>query len=256
MLIVVALIEPTLVRFDPGKVVGASQQAPNAMFWFGTDGSGLDVFSRTIAATRLNMIIACAVTLIATGAGCVIGLVLGMNEAHGGIIGYAARGLSRVLDLIQAVPAILLGLVVVALFGNGTVTLILAIAVILLPLQARLVRTETMRIRSEAYLDAARLSGQSEAALIRRHVCPNAIGPAVNNLSVIFAVAIIITAGLGFVGVGVSPPTAEWGSMLATGATDAQSGRWWSATFPALALFASVGALSLANGFLTRQRRR
>jgi len=256
ILLLIALVGPTMLPFDPARTVDQSSIPPGGTYWFGTDASGLDVYSRTIAATRLDLIIAGSVTLLATAGGCALGLLLGMNESHGGVPGLGARGVSRLLDLLQAVPPMLVGLVVVAFFGTSTLTIVLAIAVILLPLQARLVRTETMRVRSEAYLDAARLAGESELGLTRRHVLPNAIDPALTNLSLIFAVAIIITAGLGFVGAGVPPPTAEWGAMIAAGAADVQAGRWWAATFPSLALALSVAAVAMANQAFLRHRRR
>jgi peptide/nickel transport system permease protein len=254
--VLLAALGPALVPYDTGRTVGTPYTPPDGTFWFGTDGSGLDVFSRTVTATRLNLLLAAMVALVSTVGGALLGLVLGMNEARSGPVGAAARALTRVLDLVQAVPAILVGLVIVAFFGTSNTTLVIAMAIILAPIQARLVRTETLRVRSEAYLDAARMAGLSELRLTWRHVMPNAVGPALSNVSVVFAIAIIITAALGFVGAGVPPPTPEWGSMLAKGATDAQVGRWWPGTFPAVALALSVASVSMASHHLRTRGQR
>lgn len=244
LLILVAIVGKSLVPWDPERVAGPSSTAPNGDYWFGTDSSGLDVFSRVVAATRINLTIALLVSLLATAGGIVLGLAIGMNESRRGPLGWLARGLARVIDLVEAVPAVLIGLVVVAFYGASTTSLTLALAVILSPIQLRLTRTEVLRVRSEAYLDAARLAGLSERRLTRRHVLPNSSWAALENTSVIFAVSVILTAALGFIGVGLPPPTPEWGSMLSRGATDAIVGRWWSAAFPTLALAITVASFA------------
>ncbi|MCB8912411.1 ABC transporter permease [Rhodococcus rhodochrous] len=255
VLALVALTSPILLRFDPEVVVGPSSQAPDGTYWFGTDSSGLDIFSRTLAATRLNLMIALVVTVAATTIGCIVGLVIGMNESRRGPVGWVSRGVARLVDLIEAIPAVLTGLVIIAFFGVSTGTLMIALSVVLAPVQIRLVRTEVLRVRSEVYLDAARSGGQSELGLTLRHVLPNSISSAVENCSVIFAVAIIVTAALGFVGAGVAPPTPEWGAMLTRGASDATVGRWWPAAFPALALGLTIAAVSVGFNELLRRRR-
>ncbi|MFR9803093.1 ABC transporter permease [Pseudonocardia sp. RS010] len=255
LIMAIGLVGPLFVPHDPERVVGDSSVAPNGEFWFGTDASGLDVFSRTIVATRVNLLIALAVAVLATLIGSAVGLVIGMNEARRGPLGWLARGGARVVDLAEAVPAVLLGLVVIALFGATPWTLTVALAFILSPIQIRLVRTEVLRVRKEAYLDAARIGGATEWALTLRHVLPNSVRPAWENASVVFAVSIIVTAALGFVGVGLPPPTPEWGSMLSAGAQDAVVGRWWAATFPALALASTVAAFAGGTAALLKRLR-
>jgi peptide/nickel transport system permease protein len=188
-----------------------------------------------------------ATALISTVAGIAVGLVIGMNESRGGVIGFAARGLSRGLDLVQAVPAVVIALALVAFFGTTIFSMTIALAVILGPNQARLVRTEVLQVRTEAYLDAARMAGERELTLTVRHVLPNASWPALENTTLVFGAAILLTATLGFLGVGLKPPTPEWGSMISTGASDAAVGRWWSALFPAVAIVIAVGAFSIAG---------
>ena len=255
ILLIIAIVGPLAAPYPSGKVVGAPSVPPGGAFWFGTDSSGLDVFSRVLTAARLNVFIGAASTTAATVAGILIGLVIGMNKAGRGPVGLIARGIARSLDLLQALPAIIIGLIVVAFYGSSTFAVIVAISVIVMPLQARLVRTEVLRVRTEAYLEAARIAGLSEWRLTFRHVLPNSSWPAVDNAPFLFGVAVILTAALGFLGVGVPPPTAEWGSMLAQGASDASVGRWWPATFPTLALIGSVAAVALAHSAFGSMRR-
>ena len=247
ILVLVAVLAPLMERYSPVMVVGRPNQAPNATYWFGTDPNGYDVYSRTLAATSLNLRIGALVATLTTIAGIVVGLAIGMNESKRGPIGSLSRAMARVVDLTDAIPVILVGIVALSLFGAKVTTLIVAISVILLPLQARLVRTETLRVRSEAYLDAARLGGMSESQLTIRHVFPNASWPALGNASVIFGFSCVLTASLGFLGVGLRPPTPEWGSMIAAGVPLASTGQWWASGFPALALALAVVSVAHAS---------
>lgn len=247
ILVILAIVGPYVVPFSPTTVVGNSYLPPGSTHYFGTDSAGLDVFSRTIAATRLNVFIGIAVAILATVVGVILGTLLGINEPAGGVRGTIARGASRLVDLIQAVPGILIGVVAVAFYGANVTTLILAIAVIVCPLQIRLVRTEVLRVRQEGYVEAAKVAGATPFEAGLRHILPNSVGPALQNMSVLFGIAIIVTAGLGFIGVGLAPPTAEWGSMLAGGATDALQGNWWSAAFPAAFLAFAVTTVAVAT---------
>lgn len=243
----VAVIGPWIVPLSPTAVAGAPNLPPGGAFHFGTDSTGLDVFSRTIAAFRNDIIIATLTSLIATTAGILVGLLIGMNESRRGLLGWVARFLARVLDLIQAVPAVVIALALVAVFGTSVFSLTIALAIILTPNQARMVRTEVLKVRTDAYVDAARMAGEREFALTMRHVLPNASWPALENASLVFGAAILIAATLGFLGVGLQPPTPEWGSMISTGASDAAVGRWWSFVFPAIALVIAVGSFALAG---------
>jgi peptide/nickel transport system permease protein len=254
--VLIAVIGPFLVPFDAERIAGPVIQPPGGTYLFGTDSAGLDVFSRTVVAARTNLVIAAFTTVGATLIGLVLGLTIGMSESARGIRAALARGSARLVDLLEAVPAIVAGLIVVSLYGNSSVTLTCAMAVILAPMQIRLVRTEVLRVRGEAYLDAARMQGMSATELTVRHVLPNAAKPALENTSVVFALSVILTAALGFIGVGLPPPTPEWGSMLTRGVSDALSGRWWSAAFPALALAATVASVSMAARALFGSRER
>lgn len=251
-----AIFAGRVVPYDPTDIVGMPSQPPSGEHWGGTDSTGMDVFSRTVAAARIDVLIALCATVLATGAGVLVGMLIGMNEAGRGPLGLSARGISRGLDLLEAVPTIIISLVVVAFFGMSNVTMVIALAVILTPIQARLTRTEVLRVRTEAYLDAARQTGLGEVAVTLRHALPNSIRPALENSSVVFGITIVLTAALGFLGVGLPPPTPEWGSMITRGAGDAAVGRWWSAGFPAVALCVTVGTVSvLARRFILDRSR-
>jgi peptide/nickel transport system permease protein len=254
MLVLIAALGPLVVPHDPRMVAAEPSLPPSGQFWMGTDSSGLDVASRVIAATRVDLTIGLMVTVTATAIGIGLGLLIGMNESARGPLGYLARGLARAVDLVQAVPAVVIGVVVVAFYGASATTLVIAIALILVPLQARLVRTEVLRVRSEAYLEAGRVAGLGELRLTIRHVLPNASWPALENTAFLFGVAVILTAALGFLGVGLPPPEPEWGSMLATGGSDASVGRWWSAVFPTVALAITVSSVALAYSAVTTSR--
>jgi peptide/nickel transport system permease protein len=255
LFLLLTVFGPLLVKYDPTKVVGPTSAPPSGDFWFGTDSAGLDVYSQLVAATRLDMVMAMGVVAIATGLGIALGLLLGMNEAARGPLGWFTRGLARVIDFLQAVPAVIFGLVAVSFYGQNAITLVLAVAFALCPVQVRLVRTEVLRVRSEAYLEAARMAGLSEFELTIRHVLPNSCWPAIENATVLFGTSIIIMSALGFMGIGLPPPTPEWGSMMSRGATDAASGRWWSAGFPALALALAVASTAIAAATLLGRRR-
>lgn len=254
VIVLITVIGPRFVPHDPVRVVGRPSQPPGGDHLFGTDSAGLDVFSRTISAAQTNFAIAGTAAIGAALAGCVLGLVIGMNEARRGVVGPMARASARVIDLFESIPAVVVALAVVSYYGASQTSLVAAITVVLTPTQARLVRTEVLKVRTEAYLDAARMAGLSEPALTVRHVLPNSSWPALEHGPVTFGIAIILTAALGFLGVGLPPPTPEWGSMVARGASDAAVGRWWSALFPALAMLATVGSVSLAARALFRRR--
>jgi peptide/nickel transport system permease protein len=254
--IVIAAAAPALVPYSATEVVAAPFVAPGAEHLFGTDSAGMDVFSRTITAARIDLLIATTVTVLTTIIGILIGLFAGMGEGSRGLFGATGRGVARVLDLADAVPLIVVAMVAVAFFGANSLTLVVVLTVILAPSPARLTRSEVLRIRTEAYLDAARVGGMSESRLSMRHVLPNASVPAVENMSVIFGLAIAIAAALGFLGVGIAPPTPEWGSMVARGTSDLISGRWWAALFPALMLAAAIASFAYAGGVLVKTLKR
>ncbi|GAA0935368.1 ABC transporter permease [Pseudonocardia zijingensis] len=253
--VLLTIVARWVVPFDPETVVAPANLAPGGAHAFGTDSTGMDVFSRTIAATRVNLVMAVLVTLMATVTGLVLGLVLGMNEAAGGVRGLVGRGMTRFTDLTDAVPPLIVGVVVVGLFGPSLVSLSVALALILMPNQVRLTRAEVLKVRGDAYVDAARMAGLLPWQVMVRHVLPNSARPAIENSSNVFGVSIIVSASLGFLGVGLNPPTPEWGVMISSGISDVMLGGWWTTLFPAIALCAAVSSAALLAGVITRLTR-
>ncbi len=255
VVLLLAAIGPLLTTYDPTVVAGQGSTAPSAGHWFGTDSNGLDVYSRTLAAFRLDVLLAVSITLLATFGGVLLGLFVGMYESRRTVVGLLARLLGRLVDLVQSIPVMIAGMVVVVFFGRTPLVVAIALAIVITPFQARLMRTEVLAVRSAGYIDAARMSGESAHRIVFGHVLPNAWRPALENMSTVFAMAIIFSAALGFLGAGIPVPTPEWGSMLALGAPDAAVGRWWAVLFPALALALSVWAASVAVTTLPAPRR-
>ncbi|HEU0165683.1 MAG TPA: ABC transporter permease, partial [Thermomicrobiales bacterium] len=214
-------------------------------FFFGTDSSGLDVFSRTIAAARIVLGIGIMASVLVVLLACVAGSMLGFFEHRRSAVGVAARLALRLIDLLQSIPLTVAALVIVVIFGTNPIVLGAGIAVILSPAQARLVRTEVLRVRREGYIDAARMAGRSETNIAFTRVLPASLWPLLENWPMLFANAIMIVAALGFLGVGIQPPTAEWGAMISSGSADASAGRWWPVVFPSLALIFSVVTMNL-----------
>lgn len=247
VIIVIAIVVPFVLPYSATKVSGGASIAPSLAHPFGTDSVGLDVLARTIGGARYDLVIAMLTTILCTVIGVVFGLMIGTFESERGVTGLAARGVTRLFDLIQAVPAILIGMVLISFFGPSVTTLVVGMAIILAPIQMRNVRIEVLRVRKEAYLDAARMSGQSERRLMLRHVLPNSTWVALENMSFLFATSILLTAALGFVGVGLKPPTPEWGAMISSATNDALAGRWWSSAFPSAALLVTVWAFGNAS---------
>jgi peptide/nickel transport system permease protein len=242
--IAVALVGPILAPYSPTAIFsGNTLVAPNAQFWFGTDINGMDVFSRTIHAARLDL----ALAGFAVGLALVLGVVLGLAAGYFG--GWFDLVLLRTMDVVQAFPALILGLAIVAATNQSLGTVAFVIAFIDTPVFVRLVRTETARIRRLSYVESAKAVGNPAWRVLLRHVLPNAVPPVMVQAALRLAWAVNIIAGLAFVGVGIAVPTPEWGSMIRVGAEFIASGQWWPSVFPGLAVaLLTLGLNLLADG--------
>ncbi len=239
-LIFAAVLGPSLVPYDPLATDAAiALQAPSAAHWFGTDNLGRDVFSRTIVATRLDLLISVAAVAISF----VVGSALGAAAGYWG--GWLDVALSRVLDTIMAFPLFVLAMGIVAALGNTIENIVYATAIINVPFYARLVRAEVNIRREAGFALAARLAGNSDIRVLALHIFPNALPPMMVQVSLNLGWAILNAAGLSFIGLGVRPPTAEWGIMVAEGANFIVSGEWWLAIFPGLCLMFAVFTFNL-----------
>ncbi len=235
-----AFFGPALVPYDPlATNAPRALEAPSWDHWFGTDNLGRDVFSRVIVATRLDLTISVAAVALSF----VIGAILGSISGYWG--GWLDAVLNRFLDTIMAFPLFVLAMGVVAALGNTVENIIYATAIINIPFYARLVRAEVNIRRNAGFAQAAKLAGNSDLRVLAVHIFPNALPPMMVQVSLNLGWAILNAAGLSFIGLGVRPPTPEWGIMVAEGANFIVSGEWWLAVFPGLWLMLAVFTFNL-----------
>jgi peptide/nickel transport system permease protein len=235
-----ALIGPYVVPYDPLATNAAmALQPPSWSNWFGTDNLGRDVFSRVIVATRLDLIISVAAVVLSFAIGSVLGSVAGYRG------GWIDNVLNRFLDTIMAFPLFVLAMGIVAALGNSVANIIYATAIINIPFYARVVRAEVNIRREAGFTMAAKLSGNPDWRVLAVHIFPNALPPMMVQVSLNLGWAILNAAGLSFIGLGVRPPTPEWGIMVAEGANFIVSGEWWLALFPGLWLMLAVFTFNL-----------
>jgi peptide/nickel transport system permease protein len=240
LILLTALIGPHIVPYDPlASNTAAALKPPSAAHWFGTDQLGRDILSRVIVATRLDFVI--AVTSVA-----LVFLMGGLAGAAAGFLGgWTERIVSRVADTIMAFPLFVLAMGIVAALGNTVENIILATAIVNFPLYARVARAEANVRREAGFVQAARLCGNGEMRTLLGHVLPNIMPIMVVQMSLTMGYAILNAAGLSFIGLGVRPPTPEWGIMVAEGAAFMVSGEWWIAFFPGAALMLAVFCFNL-----------
>ena len=240
LLLVLAAAGPALVPYDPLKSdVSNKLQSPSARHWFGTDQLGRDVLSRVIVATRLDLMIAFSAVMLSFAVGSLAGAAAGMWG------GWTERVVSRITDTIMAFPLFVLAMGIVAALGNTVSNVVLATAVINLPFYARMARAEANVRREAGFVEAARLAGNSEVRVLAVHVYPNCLPPMMVQASLNLGWAMLNAAGLAFIGLGVRPPTPEWGILVAEGSSFILSGEWWIALFPGLALMVAVFCFNL-----------
>jgi peptide/nickel transport system permease protein len=235
-----AIFGPALVPYDPLATNAAhALEPPGWDHWFGTDSLGRDVFSRVVVATRLDLTISVAAVAISFAIGSVLGAVAGYWG------GWLDAVLNRLLDTIMAFPLFVLAMGVVAALGNTVENIIIATAIINIPFYARLVRAEVSIRRNAGFAQAAKLAGGGDLRVLAMHIFPNALPPMMVQVSLNLGWAILNAAGLSFIGLGVRPPTPEWGIMVAEGANFIVSGEWWLALFPGLWLMLAVFTFNL-----------
>lgn len=243
--LVLAFIGPAIAPFPPEAPAGPSLVPPNATYWFGTDVSGLDIFSRVLAAPRIDLTIALVSTMIAFIGGVTLGVISGYF-AQGDRFGrIASAAIMRTADILQAFPIFVFALALVGFSGPSTRNVIMALAFLNVPFFLRLTRGAVLQVRSRTFVEAAICAGNSEMRAAFVHVMPNSIAPALVHFSTTIGFSILLTAGLSFVGAGVPPPTPELGLMIQIGAQNMMTGQWWTALFPGLALAVTVLSFSL-----------
>jgi peptide/nickel transport system permease protein len=207
----------------------------------GTDQYGRDVFARVVDAARLDLMVAVAITAIALTIGAVVG---GLTGYFGGIVDDVVM---RVVDILLSFPAFVLAIGITAMLGNETKFVVIAVAIAYTPYFVRLVRSEMLSLREAEYAAAAKCVGNRRLRILGYHLLPNALPPALVQATLTLGWGILDTAGLSFLGVGIRPPTAEWGVLVSDGTQYINSGQWWISVFPGIAILIAVLGFNLVG---------
>ena len=237
--IILVILAPVIAPYDYTAMdIVAAQQGPSAAHWFGTDELGRDIFSRVLYGGRYSISMGVLAVMISTTVGMTIGAIAGYFG------GKVDNILMRLLDVIQSLPAMLLSIVLSAVLGPGYFNTILALSVNGMPASARMLRAQMMKVRGNEYIEAAQSINCSKFRIIVRHMIPNSFSPNIVQATMAIAHMIVMAASLSFIGLGVQPPTPEWGAML-TGARQFIRQCPHMVIFPGLAIAVTVLAVNL-----------
>lgn len=246
VLALVAIFAPLLAPHDPETVIADQVLgAPSLDHPFGSDALGRDVLSRVMYGLRVSLLVSLAAVLVSTVVAVPLGLLAGY---FGGLVDTA---ISRVLDMVLVLPALLLAITFIAILGPGSAVAALAIAVIYLPILARVMRSSTLVVTRNDYVLGARARGAGHLRVLVGHVAPNALGPVIVQASVLSAFALQLEAALSFLGLGTQPPTPSLGGMLADG-RDVLNQAPWVEIFPGLTIVIAVLSFTLLGEGLRR----
>jgi peptide/nickel transport system permease protein len=241
-----ALFPSLIATHDPNKIGPDLLQDPSRDYWFGTDEFGRDIYSRIVHGARIELVISSLGVGLAMALGVPIGLLAGYRG------GWIDAFFMRIQDAILAFPAVLFAILVVAAQGASQRAIILTVGVVFLPRFARLVRASVMALKEEDFVTASRSIGASDRRVLARHILPNALPALLVQITLTMAVAILIEAGLSYLGLGVQPPTATWGTMLKSAQSYPAQAPWYVLA-PGIAIFLLVLALNtLGDGLRDR----
>lgn len=244
ILILCAIFAPVISPYNPNEQDLYNGLKPgfwvgNTQNFLGTDEFGRDILSRIIYGSRVSL----SVGLVAVAIGVLLGGFAGIFAGYYG--GFIDNLLMRIVDIMFSLPSILLAIVIVAVLGRGLSKAMVAIGITYAPQIARVVRSETIVVKQNQYIEAAKAIGSSNLRTIRIHVLPNVLSVIIVYTTLSIGSAILDAAALGFLGLGAQPPTAEWGAMLADSRHYITGGYWWLATFPGIAILLSVLGFNL-----------
>jgi len=235
-----AALAPLIAPYAPNKLSVVNRlKPPSGVYWFGTDEFGRDVFSRTIYAGRLSLLVGASVVALASIVGITLGVIAGFFRK-------LDTPIARVIDAMMAFPDILLAISLVAALGPSLTTVIVALGIVYAPRLARIVRASTLVIRELPYVEAARALGVSTWRIMTRHVLRNLISPILVQATFIFAYSMLAEAGLSFLGLGVSPEVPTWGTMIAAGRQYVGQADWMT-LFPGIAIVLAVLSLQMVG---------
>ena|ERR1700722_2187714 len=249
-LVLISLVSLIWTPYPPTATgTGAFSSAPSGAHWFGTDAVGSDVFSRTVSAGRTDVFYTVTAVAIALVTGSAWGALAGFFG------GWFETVTLRLLEVVQAFPALLMALLVISILGPGTFNVILVVAILPLPDFVRLARAEVLTKKTWQFAEAARMVGNPPLVVLFKHLMPNSWRPLLAYASISAAWVCGNIAALGFIGVGIQPDAVEWGSMIARGESDVVAGAWWEALFPGLGvLVLAIGCQLVGDGIAARNR--
>lgn len=239
--ILVALFADVIANYDEIVIkqnLRMRLQPPSGEHWLGTDEFGRDIFARLIHGARVSL----KVGVLAVGMSIMVGGTLGALAGFYG--GKLDNVIMRIMDIFLAVPSILLAIAIVSALGPNLMNLMISISISSVPSYARIVRASVLSIRDQEFVEAAKAIGASEMRIIFRHIIPNSLAPVIVQGTLGVAGAILSTAGLSFIGLGIQPPAPEWGSMLSGGRQYLRYA-WWVTTFPGVAIMLTILSLNL-----------
>ena len=244
-IVLLGIFGPLLVPYAPNTPDSAFITAPpSGQHWLGTDQYGRDILSRVVAAARLDLLVALSITALALTVGSLTGAVAGY------LGGTVDDVLMRFVDVLLAFPAFILALGITAMLGNETRFVVIAVAIAYMPYFVRIVRGEMLTLRESEFAAAAICAGNSRPRIMLYHLLPNALPPAFVQATLTLGWGILDVAGLSFLGLGITPPTAEWGVLVSDGAQYINSGQWWISVFPGLFILLAVLGFNLIGDWV------
>ena len=239
LLIFAAVFANVIAPYDPVEQnLLIRLQGPSAAHWFGTDELGRDIFSRILYGARISLTVGLIAVSISCVAGCALGAIAGY---YGGILDTV---IMRISDIMMAIPSILLNISIVAALGTGLQNVMIAIGISSVPAYCRIMRASLLSLKNQEFVDASRVAGSTDFYIIMHHIIPNSLAPLIVQATLKIGGAILSCASMSFIGLGIVPPTPEWGAMLSTGRDFLRDAPHLTA-FPGLAIMFAVFSMNL-----------
>ena len=237
LIVLASLLGPLFSPHSPNRLSAAFLEPPSATHWFGTDNFGRDILTRALHGARMSLAVGLMTALFSSLLGTIIGMVAGSSKRLDAV-------LMRMMDVVMAFPSLLLAMAVLAALGRNVTNILIALSIVYTPRTARVVRSSTLSVREEVYIEAARALGIPWWRILARHVLPNVFAALIVQATFVFAYGVLAEAGLSFIGVGIQPPAASLGNMLGDGRSIIREAPWMS-FFPGGVIFALVMGINL-----------